>query len=157
MHLGDVPSKEERDARIALPIDSKILNNDLVDVQLTHEKSIEPKDILSSGKIAMSCPELVGKAVRVKSWLMDSGASEDLICRRSVRAANRGFVKSREPITLETANGELIADKCIDLYSGALNERIAPLVLDSTPDVMSLGRRVEDQGFTWHWEPGIVT
>ena len=154
LHLGEVPTDEERAARIALPPDSKILSNDLVKIHLIHERSDESEGVSSTGGKAMPCPELVGKAVRVKSWLMDSGASEDLICRKSIRAANRAFVKACDPITLDTANGELVADNRIDLYAGVLGERIAPLVLDSTPDVMSLGRRVEDQGFIWHWEPG---
>ena len=90
VHLGDIPSDVERAARIAIPDNSPIMNDACIDIQLTHEASLESEQILSSGKMAtMPCPELTGRPVRVRSWLMDSGASEDLICKRSVRAANR--------------------------------------------------------------------
>ena len=58
---------------------------------------------------------------------------------------------------LDTANGESIADQSIDLFLGCLGEHISPLVLDSTPNVLSLGRRVVDDGYDWHWLGGTTT
>ena len=69
----------------------------------------------------------------------------------------RSWGVDRSSQALDTANGELTVDKCIDLYAGALGERIAALVLDSTPNVLSLGRSVVDQGYTWHWDGYTVT
>jgi len=48
---------------------------------------------------------------------------------------------------LETANGELYADREISLYVERLGEHISSLALPSTPHVLSLGRRVVDDGY----------
>ena len=54
----------------------------------------------------------------------------------------------------ETANGATIANQTIryDLQ-GRMNETIHPMVLDSTLDLLSVGKRVLDKGYGYFWEP----
>ena len=86
---------------------------------------------------------------------MDSGTPLDLIDKSEVSSCKE-FIKQCDPIILDTASGESIADRNINLYNGKLDERIAPLVLDSTPNVLSLGRRVVRQGYDWHWLGSVL-
>ena len=104
--------------------------------------------------VGLKCKDL---AVRVDRFLMDSGASLDLINRASLAKKIRRFIESCAPVVLDTANGESIADKSIILHLGCLGEQIAPLVLDSIPKELSLGRRVVDGRYHWHRLGGITT
>ena len=62
-------------------------------------------------------------------------------------------IRECDPLILDTANGPLHANKDIPLCVAALGENVAPLVLDATPDVLSLGRRIVDDGYSLWW-PG---
>ena len=90
--------------------------------------------------------------VPVRSWLVDSGSPLDIIDKSRVKAF-KCHIRRSDPVVLDTANGELKADREIPLHVGRLGEDIAPLVLPSTPDVLSLGRRVVEHGYSFWW-PG---
>ena len=94
------------------------------------------------------------RPVRVDSWLMDSGSPLDLIDRRALRRSHRKLIRPSDPLVLDTANGQVTADKTIKLGLSSLGVEISPLVLDSTPNVLSLGRRVVDEGYDWVWRGG---
>ena len=132
-HVGTAPSDEERIASQSLGIQAGDLGLTPYNTPLLVEQGA------SSGVVAMPCPVEFGKPVKVGSWLMDSGTSLDLMDKRSVRSANRGFVDECDPIPLSTANGNTSADKCINLYVSKLDECITPIILDKTPNAMSLG------------------
>ena len=147
MHLGDVPDDDERNARLA----SGVSASPELDLEpYTKPLLVDEEDV--QGVVAMPCSVELGKPVKVKSWLMDTGAALDLMDKRSVRTANRRFVKDCEAISLATANGEIDADKCVNLFVGKLAECITPILLKNTPNAMSLGRRIMINGYTFHWE-----
>ena len=146
LHMGETPTWDDLNARNATQ--SNTFSIALFDVVLTHGD-----DDASCVVPAMPCPEASSmKPIRVKRWLMDSGTSLDLLDKRSVRPANREFVHNIDTIKLATANGVTEAQRGIHLHVGVLDTSIAPVVLDKTPNAMSLGRRVVDDGYTWHWE-----
>ena len=65
-------------------------------------------------------------------------------------------IKKGDPITLATANGLLSVDERVDVSFGLQNNKGKPLnlealLLDNTPNVLSLGRLVEDEGYQFLW------
>ena len=85
---------------------------------------------------------------------MDTGSGYDLVARNEVPSVLMGFARhADEPLELHTANGATLADEVVDLQVGPLLEVVSPLLLDSTPAVLSIGRRCMKDGYGFHWEP----
>ena len=82
-------------------------------------------------------------------WLMDTGSGWDLVCKadchKSVKAA-----PSDVTVSLDTANGAITIDKKVDPQVTKLKENIEPLLLGSTPPVLT-GRRCMDHGYSFVW------
>ncbi len=57
------------------------------------------------------------------------------------------------PIILATANGLSSGDKVVQQQIGELGEVAEPYILDSTPDVLSIGRRCVEDGYSFNWTP----
>ena len=64
--------------------------------------------------------------------------------------------KSARPIALWTANGLTLAEKEIVLHINRLDMDICAFVLNSTPDVLSLGRHCAQHGFEFHWKAWVA-
>ena len=56
-------------------------------------------------------------------------------------------------MALTTANGEIDADDEILLFVDCLKMNLRMLVLPDTPNVISVGRRVMEEGFGFYWDP----
>ena len=56
-------------------------------------------------------------------------------------------------VILDTAGGETKSNEVLPCYLKRLGEHIAPHVLTSTPNVLSLGRRCVQDGYGFYWEP----
>ena len=52
------------------------------------------------------------------------------------------IMDSAEPITLHTANGLTDCTLCVSQQIVGLHETVEPYILDSTPDVLSIGAQV---------------
>ena len=57
------------------------------------------------------------------------------------------------PITLPTANDLVNGDKVVRQQIAEFGEVAEPYILDSTPDVLSIGRRCVEDGCEFHWKP----
>ena len=55
------------------------------------------------------------------------------------------------PILLATASDLVNGDKVAPQQIGELGEVAEPYVLDSTPDVLSTGRRCVEEGYAFQW------
>ena len=87
-----------------------------------------------------------------KEWLMDTGSGHDLIGRSDLSSGALARRQPAEcPITLNTANGLYHADEEIPMLVHALDEGIRPLLMESTPAVISIGRRCKLQGYSFWW------
>ena len=61
---------------------------------------------------------------------------------------------NEKPVRMETANGEILADETIGMGLEAIGEQeIRPYVLQDSPDLISIGRRCQEMGYTFHWSP----
>ena len=103
-------------------------------------------------------PELHEKpsfAHTVKQWIVDSGASTDLVSRKHLSIAEQdGIVAADTCKHFETANGIINADDQVELtvkHTGkTLNAN--PYILDDCPAILSLGQRIRD-GYQFYWTP----
>ena len=86
----------------------------------------------------------------VTSWLVDSGCPLDLIDRTQVLGCLSSICDGSK-VTLATANGDTTSSEVLPLFLNKLNEHVQPHVLDSTPNVLSLGRRVIVDGYSFEW------
>ncbi len=86
-------------------------------------------------------------------WLMDTGSGVDIISRATIAALSQHITKSSTPMTLLTANGELDATDEIELFVNCIKQNLRMLALPDTPNVISVGRRVVEDGFGFHWDP----
>ena len=62
-------------------------------------------------------------------------------------------MKATVPIALSTANDLVNGDMVVRQQIKEFNEVAEPYILDSTPDVLSTGRRCVEDGYAFHWEP----
>jgi len=88
--------------------------------------------------------------LRVRNWLVDSGSGLDLISRKDASEC-LGFIIRGINVELATANGQTSSDEVLPLVIKRLNEAISPHVLEDTPNVLSLGRRIIEDGYSFHW------
>eukprot|EP00971_Amphidinium_carterae_P050212 989242-Amphidinium_carterae.3 len=59
-----------------------------------------------------------------------------------------------KPLIMQTAFGIMEAEKRATEKVNTLRSTITPLLLESTPDVLSVGRRCMTEGYSFHWEKG---
>ena len=89
--------------------------------------------------------------------LCDTGSPFDVVGRAGLPD---GWIQERievleEPVRMETANGEILADRTIGLEFEAIGEQeIRPFVLENAPDLISIGRRCLEMGYSFHWPSG---
>ena len=87
-------------------------------------------------------------------WMLDSGASYDVIRRRELTAGESSSERDATIVSpLKTAAGQLCANRVVTAYVSALNERITPYVLEDAPNLLSLGHRCRWEGYRFLWEP----
>ena len=87
-------------------------------------------------------------------WIMDSGSGLDLVPWEDVRdLPPEQWHQLIRPILLDTAGGESKANQVVQFVLDKLGENVEALVLPSTPYVLSLGRRCQELGYGFWWEP----
>ena len=89
--------------------------------------------------------------VHGREWLIDSGAGVHLCPKELVTDDNR--FRSKEPITLETANGRFSTDERAWMYVPGLHLKVECVVLENGCCALSLGKLVK-QGCHFEWKPG---
>ena len=90
-------------------------------------------------------------------WLCDTGSAHDIVGRTGLpdRWIQELTEELEQPVRLETATGEILADKTIGLEFEAIGEQeIRPFVLENAPDLISIGRRCLEMGYSFHWPSG---
>ena len=89
---------------------------------------------------------------------MDTVSAVDLVSARDVPSDYvHGVLPLDVPISLSAANGRMLATKCVEMQVGKLADVVSPLVLNSTPPVLSVGKRCMDEGYSFIWNAGDTT
>ena len=90
----------------------------------------------------------------IRIWLVDTGCGHDLIGKTEVASSGGVCRPAKESLTFNTANGKTVALEQASYKSAELNEEIDAYVLDSTPAVISVGKRCMKMGYSFHWPAG---
>ena len=87
-------------------------------------------------------------------WIADTGSGIDLIGRKDIDKEARCSKRDGEKILLSTAGGFTNSSQYVDVNVHTLNEISTPLVMTSTPPVLSIGKRCMEQNYEFRWPPG---
>ena len=91
-------------------------------------------------------------------WIADTGCGHDLLASKWVSECDKNKVRATDtPLTFAGVGGEKPADMTLRVKSPALRAHAEPFVLDSTPDVLSIGRRCVEDGWSFYWPPYSLT
>ena len=128
----------------------------------TQQEILASRDILvrDQRRVVANRPQAIAAAkgkrptASVKYWLADTGCGYDLVARKHVAKFTDKIKQTDNPIMFNTANGMTDATNDILLRVEELDEDVEPYVLDSTPAVLSVGRRCVDFGYAFHWPAG---
>ena len=103
------------------------------------------------GSVALAASTHHGPRDDCQSWLIDTGCKYDLTTRASVPSyLHDSIEKALVPITLSAAKGLTDCDLCVRQQILGLTEVVEPYILDSTTDVLSIGRRCVEDGCAFH-------
>ena len=93
-------------------------------------------------------------ATPVKEWILDSGASQDLVSRQNLNNKEQNKIMQSDERCFQTANGTIsIGDRInMTVKSDGATISTRPFVLDECPAILSLGQRIAD-GYSFEWLP----
>ena len=86
-----------------------------------------------------------------RKWIVDSGCGHDLIGKDDI-GGNFNVQKAGE-LRFNTAGGKTTSNECVEIEVSVLNEKARPIILDSTPPVLSIGRRCMEKSYGFYWPP----
>ena len=86
-------------------------------------------------------------------WILDTGCGYDLIGRQDIPEFVQALIQESKHggIALDAAGGSTRTKLILPLNSRALKRRVEPYVLASSPAVLSLGRRIQLEGYSFSW------
>ena len=88
-------------------------------------------------------------------WLVDTGCPMDLVGLGDLKGPDRALIaKGGHTHALHTANGATRTAGRVDADVGNLDEVIEAHVLESTPSIISVGKRCMDMGYSFAWAAG---
>ena len=123
-------------------------------------RKIKPEDALKTAlergnlladqckSILMCVAAAIGK-YGPKRWLQDTGSGNDLISKKEVDPKSKRIPLS-DPLHLQTANDIISVRERVRMKVKATKETIEPLLLRSTPAVMSVGFRCVEKVTNLH-------
>ena len=83
-----------------------------------------------------------------QEWLLDTGTENHLVSRQYCHEDQ--VYESDRPLNLQTANGIITVNSKTQKRINALSTKAEAVVLDQTPNALSVGRLVSD-GCSFHW------
>jgi len=90
-----------------------------------------------------------------RALLLDSGASHHMVQRSTLTEEEKQTIRNLvPPIEINTANGVILVTECCDIHIPTLNITVMAILLESTPDVLSMGRLNTINGWGTAWPPG---
>ena len=83
-------------------------------------------------------------------WLVDTGASDDMIGSEVTKANGLEVIKAKNPSNFNTAGGTIKVDKQVKVVVQGIDASITPWILPGGPDLLSVGKRIEEgRSFVW--------
>ena len=88
----------------------------------------------------------------IKFWLADTGTAVHLANRGDLTAEEVANIKIVPPIHLHTPNGVVCVKEALDKYIPSLNVSVEVMVMQDSPNALSVGRLVRQSGLDFIWE-----
>ena len=87
----------------------------------------------------------------VRHWLMDTGCPFDLLQKSEALENGIQVQKLAKPFSLNAAGQKTPVREFSDVFLAPLGREASPYVLESTPNVLSLCKRVLYEGYSFKW------
>ena len=87
-------------------------------------------------------------------WLIDSDSSFDVMSRADLHHSLHSGITTVPDQPLTTANGRIVVNQAVGMHIPSMEVDVKALLLESTPPVLSLGKRIVDDGFSFVWIHG---
>ena len=141
-----IPVDTNDQALPAIPIDD---DDSFEHANLIWE-SLEYAGVVEAVPHALSVEEIPDHSMVVK-WIIDSGCGHDLVSRQVLEGFMNLIFKANKPITFNTANGLAPSYDKASIGVRELAMIVKAWVMQSSPAVLSLGKRCmeEDYDFVW--------
>ena len=123
--------------------DRNVLNDGPCVVQLTVDKR-SASEMKAAAAKGMS---------RKRRLMLDSGWGIDLIGYSDFSSEERNMISDVAKLTLRTANGKTSTRGVAHMIVDGVEELIEAHVLESTPSLLSLGKRCLEHGYRFVWQP----
>ena len=118
----------------------------------THPREEFSKVALPSSKRSLSSSSSDSSGRR---WIVDSGSCHDLVGQNNLMVKEAQSVTAiNEPALLWTANGLITVDQEVSLPISRIGKKVYALVMNDSPNVLSLGRRIMEDGYSFEWKNG---
>jgi len=90
------------------------------------------------------------------TWVVDSGSCFDIVGKTALSFEERRNIRTddQRAVTMQTANGIVTENRRISVNVRNLDRPVDAVVLDKSPNVLSLGKLCLRDGFSFHWEAG---
>ena len=90
-----------------------------------------------------------------REFVVDSGASMHMLRKMDLSSADMDTLRrSRNPTAVVTANGEVQTNEESQVYVHDLDLFVTVQLLEDTLAVLSLGKRCEENGYSYEWSSG---
>ena len=100
-------------------------------------------------------PAASTKELEEREFVVDSRASLGMVSKKDLNSAELETMRtSRSPMTVMTANGEVLTREEAAENVKELDSFVTVMLLAETPAVPSLRKFCEDHGYTYHWTSG---
>ena len=112
---------------------------------------------LGTDIVVVACPKPPRSKickVQPEAWLKDTGSDHDLVDLALVLDSAQLIEPANRNILPHTENGECRPYGSIIMDIKPLNETSSALVLENTPNVLSVGPRCMEYGYSFHWPCG---
>ena len=112
------------------------------------------RDVTPSSREERLLPGFVVSS-NMADYIVDTGAGEHVKSMADLTPEQRKHLKPlQEPVVMNTANGPVVVDKCIELQLLDLGgaRTLTFQVMDNSPSLLSVSKLVLEENFKFYWE-----
>ena len=111
---------------------------------------------ISSSNQSLPIPAVPAERVgKINRWIADTGSGHDVVneLHLSELGHRRKTALTTGPQDFHTAGGPTSAAAELKFYSKALGGQVRAILLENSPNLISVGKRCMRQGYSFHWYP----
>ena len=125
------------------------------DMRIAQKKAIRLHNECKTAVNYSLATPVKAKTLSNRSWILDTGSCVDLVKESDLTESDkRGIVDAERAERLLTANGPTHAYKEVLVDIQSCDASTYALVMENSPSVLSLGKLIEEKGFSFEWKFG---